>query len=60
MQEADDRMHSLQSCFLGVRTLHSCRAQFILAPSAVQVPGTNWIEPVLICMTIAMPTGSGK
>ena len=33
---------------------------FILAPSVVQVPGTNWVEPVLIWMTIAMPTGSGK
>ncbi len=24
------------------------------------VPGTDWVEPVLVWMTIAIPTGSGK
>lgn len=33
---------------------------FILSPSSIQVPKTDWEEPVLLWMTIAMPTGSGK
>ena len=32
----------------------------MLSPSVVRVPGTNWIEPVLVWLTVAMPTGSGK
>lgn len=26
----------------------------------VEVQGTDWIEPVLIWITVTMPTGSGK
>ena len=33
---------------------------FVLSPSIVRVPGTDWTEPVLAWLTIAMPTGSGK
>lgn len=33
---------------------------FMLSPSVIKVPGTNWIEPVLVWLTVAMPTGSGK
>lgn len=33
---------------------------FVLSPSAVSVPGTDWVEPALIWLTISMPTGSRK
>lgn len=33
---------------------------YVLSPSVVQVPGTDWTEPVLVWLSIAMPTGSGK
>lgn len=33
---------------------------YILSPSSVKVPETEWIEPVLVWLTICMPTGSGK
>ena len=31
-----------------------------MAHSAVKVPGTMWIEPVVLWIAIVMPTGSGK
>ena len=33
---------------------------FMLSPSVVKVPGTDWTEPVLVWLTVSMPTGSGK
>ena len=33
---------------------------FILSPASVKVPGTNWEEPVILWLTVSMPTGSGK
>ena len=33
---------------------------YVLSPSVVEVQGTDWVEPVLIWMTMTMPTGSGK
>ena len=33
---------------------------FIISPSTVEVPGTNWSEPVFLWLTDTMPTGSGK
>lgn len=33
---------------------------FVLSPSVVKVPGTDWTEPVLVWLTVSMPTGSGK
>lgn len=33
---------------------------FMLSPAVVQVPGTDWMEPALIWLTISMPTGSRK
>ena len=33
---------------------------FILSPSVIEIPETDWIEPVLIWLTICMPSGSGK
>ena len=46
---------------------HSCPlwiyvvlGSFVLSPSVVKVPGTDWTEPVLAWLTISMPTGSGK
>ena len=33
---------------------------YMLSPSVVTVPGTSWEEPVLVWLTICMPTGSGK
>ena len=33
---------------------------FVLSPSVVKVPGTDWTEPVLAWLTVSMPTGSGK
>ena len=33
---------------------------FIISPSVVIVPGTEWVEPTLIWLTISMPTGSRK
>lgn len=32
----------------------------MLSPASVQVPDTDWCEPVLLWMTVCMPTGSGK
>ena len=33
---------------------------FILSPSVVKVPDNDWTEQILVWLTIAMPTGSGK
>lgn len=33
---------------------------FAMSHSSVAVEGTNWIEPVLVWISICMPTGSGK
>ena len=33
---------------------------YCLSQCVVKVPSTNWVEPVLIWLTICMPTGSGK
>ena len=33
---------------------------FVLSPASVRVPHTNWEEPVLLWLTVSMPTGSGK
>ena len=33
---------------------------FIMSYSVVAVVGTDWIEPVLVWISICMPTGSGK
>ena len=33
---------------------------FVLSPSVITVPGTDWVEPVLLWITISMPTGSRK
>ena len=32
----------------------------MLSPSVVKVPGTDWTEPILMWLTVSMPTGSGK
>ena len=33
---------------------------FILSPSIVKRPTTDWEEPALVWLTVCMPTGSGK
>ena len=33
---------------------------YFLAHSVVSVPGTDWTEPVILWLSIVMPTGSGK
>ena len=33
---------------------------FCMSHSVVQVEGTDWIEPVLLWLSICMPTGMGK
>ena len=33
---------------------------FVMSPAVVNVPGTDWVEPALIWLTISMPTGSRK
>ena len=33
---------------------------FVVSPSIVKVPTTDWTEPVLAWLTVSMPTGSGK
>ena len=33
---------------------------FVLSPASVRVPHTDWEEPVLLWLTVSMPTGSGK
>ena len=33
---------------------------FFLSHSVVEVPRTDWVEPVILWLTIGMPTGSGK
>ena len=30
----------------------------VISPAEVVVPNTDWVEPVLIWLTISMPTGS--
>ena len=32
----------------------------VISPAEVVVPNTDWVEPVLIWLTISMPTGSRK
>ena len=33
---------------------------YSISPSVVSVPGTDWMEPTLLWLTISMPTGSRK
>ena len=33
---------------------------FAMSHACVSVPGTEWVEPVLLWVSIGMPTGSGK
>jgi hypothetical protein len=33
---------------------------YVLSPAIVEVEGTDWTEPVLLWLTVCMPTGSGK
>lgn len=33
---------------------------YVLSPAVVEVQGTDWAEPVLLWLTVTMPTGSGK
>ena len=33
---------------------------FVLSPTTVAVPGRDWEEPMLLWLTISMPTGSRK
>ena len=33
---------------------------FSMSHSAVEIEGTDWVEPVLLWISICMPTGSGK
>lgn len=33
---------------------------FSMSHSVVKIDGTDWIEPVLVWLSICMPTGSGK
>ena len=33
---------------------------YMLSPSVVMIDDTDWNEPVLLWLTICMPTGSGK
>ena len=33
---------------------------YVLSPAVVEVPGTDWAEPVLLLLTVSMPTGNGK
>ena len=35
-------------------------SSYIISPSTVEVPGTDWSEPVLLWLTVTMPTSSGK
>ena len=32
----------------------------MISPAEVVVPNTDWVEPVLICLIISVPTGSRK
>ncbi len=33
---------------------------YVLSPATVEVPETDWAEPILLWLTVTMPTGSGK
>ena len=33
---------------------------FCMSHCTVRVPGTVWVEPVILWIAISMPTGSGK
>lgn len=35
-------------------------AAFCMSHASVSVPGTDWVEPILLWISIGMPTGSGK
>ncbi|XP_065899115.1 uncharacterized protein [Dysidea avara] len=32
----------------------------LLSPAVIKIPKKDWVEPILLWMTIVMPTGSGK
>ena len=33
---------------------------FCMSHCSVRIPGTVWIEPVIVWIAVTMPTGSGK
>ena len=35
-------------------------AAFCMSHASVSVPGTEWVEPILLWVSVGMPTGSGK
>jgi len=35
-------------------------AGFSMSHASVCIPGTDWVEPVIMWLSIGMPTGSGK
>ena len=42
-----------------VQTGYLVLTSYVISPSTVKIPDTDWAEPVL-WLTVAMPTGSGK
>ena len=63
-------VHSLQGCSQVAKAMSVppgailggllILTSFVISPAAVTVPGTDWVEPALIWLTISMPTGSRK
>ena len=45
-----------EAVLIGLVTVTS----FLLSPAEVHVPGTEWHEPVLVWLSVNMPTGSSK
>ena len=35
-------------------------ASYVISPSTIKIPDTDWAEPVLLWLTVTMPIGSGK
>ena len=43
-----------------VLTRYLVLTSYVISPSTVKIPDTDCAEPVLLWLTVAMPTGSGK
>ena len=33
---------------------------FTMSHATIKIPGTEWVEPIILWISIGMPTGSGK
>lgn len=43
-----------------VLTGYLALVSYVISPSTIKIPDKDWAEPILLWLTVAMPTGSGK